>query len=508
MTRSSGPAWEAWRLIASLMAPAWRAQTAGGWACRTRWASTPCGWSSPRVLVMFMQPASCSWRSASRAARTRAPSSRRSSTNFSIAALCYWACGFAFAFGGAGNVIGDTGFFLATSAIRRRRSRSMGFSDATIESKLLLPVRLLRGLAGDRLGHDARAHQVRRLLDLRGRLLGAHLPDRAHWVFGGGWLQVNVGMQDFAGSTVVHLIGATGALAALLLLGPRQGQVRARRKAAGDPRPQHAAVRPGRPDPVAGLVRVQPGLDADALDGRFAEIVVVTNLAAAAGVLGAIVTSDCMHEDDRHRHGRQRRDRRARRDHGAARATWSCGPRRSSASSPASSSSFGVFAIDKMLDDPVGALSAHGLAGIWGTLACGLFTPPRAGRVQQLGDGGLVYTGSFHAARRPGARRRRRVRVRVRRSATSTFWRRSRRRYGLRVTEEEEDAGLDISEHGMYGYPEQFIPAPELVGYGAAARSRRAAPSRPPRPRRRCRHEEDHRVSSATRRSSRSGPSC
>ena len=43
--------------------------------------------------------------------------------------------------------------------------------------------------------------------------------------------------------------------------------------------------------------------------------------------------------------------------------------------------------------------------------------------------------------------------------------------YGLRVTEEEEDAGLDISEHGMYGYPEQFIPAPELVGYGAAPQS-------------------------------------
>ena len=38
---------------------------------------------------------------------------------------------------------------------------------------------------------------------------------------------------------------------------------------------------------------------------------------------------------------------------------------------------------------------------------------------------------------------------------------------GLRVSEEDEDAGLDISEHGMYGYPEQFIPAPELVGYGA-----------------------------------------
>ena len=42
----------------------------------------------------------------------------------------------------------------------------------------------------------------------------------------------------------------------------------------------------------------------------------------------------------------------------------------------------------------------------------------------------------------------------------STFWA-IKKAYGLRVTEEEEDAGLDISEHGMYGYPEQFIPQPE-----------------------------------------------
>jgi Amt family ammonium transporter len=49
-----------------------------------------------------------------------------------------------------------------------------------------------------------------------------------------------------------------------------------------------------------------------------------------------------------------------------------------------------------------------------------------------------------------------------------TFWA-IKKLYGMRVSAEEEDAGLDISEHGMYGYPEQFIPAPELVGYGAAA---------------------------------------
>ena len=45
--------------------------------------------------------------------------------------------------------------------------------------------------------------------------------------------------------------------------------------------------------------------------------------------------------------------------------------------------------------------------------------------------------------------------------------------YGLRVSPQEENAGLDISEHGMYGYPEQFIPAPELVGYGATSAGQR-----------------------------------
>ena len=59
------------------------------------------------------------------------------------------------------------------------------------------------------------------------------------------------------------------------------------------------------------------------------------------------------------------------------------GPASSSASSPASSSPLGVYAIDKKLDDPVGALTAHGLCGVWGTLSCGLFTAAGARRVQR-----------------------------------------------------------------------------------------------------------------------------
>jgi ammonium transporter, Amt family len=51
-------------------------------------------------------------------------------------------------------------------------------------------------------------------------------------------------------------------------------------------------------------------------------------------------------------------------------------------------------------------------------------------------------------------------------SSYAVFWL-TNRFYGLRVSPEQENAGLDISEHGMYGYPEQFIPAPELFGYGS-----------------------------------------
>jgi Amt family ammonium transporter len=127
----------------------------------------------------------------------------------------------------------------------------------------------------------------------------------------------------------------------------------------------------------------------------------------------------------------------------------------------------GVLAIDKKIDDPVGALSAHGLAGIWGTLACGLFTAPRLAEKNAVGEGGLFYTGSFTQLfdQAVGVLA---AFVFVFTLSFITFYL-IKQTYGLRVSAEEEDAGLDISEHGMYGYPEQFIPAPELVGYAPAA---------------------------------------
>jgi ammonium transporter, Amt family len=129
-----------------------------------------------------------------------------------------------------------------------------------------------------------------------------------------------------------------------------------------------------------------------------------------------------------------------------------------------------VYAIDKYIDDPVGALSAHGVAGIWGTLSCGLFTSTRLAEYNGVGEPGLFYNGSFEQL---GAQALGVVAAFtfVFSASFAVFWV-IKKTYGLRVTEDEEDAGLDITEHGMYGYPEQFIPQPELVGYSAAPESR------------------------------------
>src|SRR5207244_1999819 len=99
------------------------------------------------------------------------------------------------------------------------------------------------------------------------------------------------GMQDFAGSTAVHLIGATGALAAVLLLGPRKGKY----GADGKPR-----VIPGHSMPIVGLGIIilffgwfgfNPGSTLNAIDTRFADVAVVTLMGAAGGVIGAFVMS-------------------------------------------------------------------------------------------------------------------------------------------------------------------------------------------------------------------------
>jgi Amt family ammonium transporter len=214
-----------------------------------------------------------------------------------------------------------------------------------------------------------------------------------------------------------------------------------------------------------GWFGFNPGSTLNVQDARFPEIVIVTNLAAACGVLGALFMSRMMQKTlDIGMCG-----------NGAIGAlvaiTAPSGYIELWAAIPV-----GLVAgllippcvlwIDRKLDDPVGVLTAHGVCGVWGTLSCGLFTSPRLAQYNAFGDpaGGLVYSGSFSQLVAQG------VGLIVAFSfvfamSYTTFLIISKT-YGLRVTEEEEDAGLDISEHGMYGYPEAFIPPAELIGYG------------------------------------------
>jgi Amt family ammonium transporter len=438
------------------------------------------------ALVMFMQAGFAFLEIGFSRAKNAGTVIAKILTNFSIAAVCYWAVGFAFAFGGPlGGVIGhDGGFFFTHLGDPLKTFPVMGTSDATIESKWFfqfvfcaVSLAIVWGTTLERIKFGV--YMIYAVV-----FASIIYPIGSHWVFGGGFLQNGhwlgtsiAGMQDFAGSTAVHLIGASGAFAALLLLGPRKGKY----GADGKPR----AI-PGHNMPLFGLgvlilwlgwFGFNPGSTLNALDGRFPEVLFITNLAGAAGVIAAVATA----------YWKTKAIDIGMAGNGAIAAlvaiTAPSGYVEIWAAPIIGAVAgvivvLGVYAIDKFIDDPVGALSAHGLAGIWGTISCGIFTAPRLAQYNAFGDpqGGLVYSGHFTqlAAQCIGFMI---AFTFVFSMSFGTFWV-IKKTYGLRVTEEEEHAGLDISEHGMYGYPEQFIPEPELVAYGASvAPAPRAVPA-------------------------------
>jgi Amt family ammonium transporter len=393
--------------------------------------------------------------------------------NLSISALCYWAVGFALAFGGGGWFAGTHGVFLDTT--NGDLFPAMSFSSAVVPAKFFFQfVFCATSLA---IVWGTTLERIKFGVYLIYAVIFSALiyPIVSHWIFGGGWLQVHFGMQDFAGSTVVHLIGATGALAVLLLLGPRAG------KYGRDGKPN---VIPGHSMPFVGLSVMilwlgwqgfNPGSTLGAIGNRFADVVVVTNLAAAAGVLGAMATIYLITR------------------------TFDIGMSANGAiaglvaiTAPSGYVEYwaapiiglvagvivvvSVILIDRKLDDPVGALSAHGVAGIWGTLSCGIFTAPRLAELNAVGKGGLWYTGSFHQLLVQG--------LGIAAAFAAVFsvsfiiFYVIKHTYGLRVDPDQERAGLDIVEHGMWGYPEQFMPVPGSEYYppGAAAQRARSRP--------------------------------
>ena len=386
--------------------------------------------------------------------------------NFAVVTIAWWVAGAAIS--GFGNdIIGTTGFFYHFGQMvndGEGAKFAVGSSDAMLMLYGLafcaVSLAIVWGTTLERIKFGVYiAYAI---------VFGAVIyPIVAHSVWGGGLLS-DVGgkpVMDFAGSSVVHLTGAVGGLAALLLLGARKGKY----GADGKPR----AI-PGHSMPLVGLgvtilwigwFGFNGGSTFGTADSFFGEVMLNTQIAASAGVIGAmIVTYMKTRSLDVGMAGNGAIA-------GLVGITAGCGFVETWAAPIIGIVAgiivvYGVLVIEKYLDDPIGALSAHGLAGIWGTLAVGLFASPR---LIADGAGAGLWYGIFGDATFSSTLGQLGVQA-LAVVATFTFvfaasfaaFSIIKAVIGMRVSEAEEDAGLDIATHGMYGYPEAFIPQPEL----------------------------------------------
>ena len=249
------------------------------------------------------------------------------------------------------------------------------------------------------------------------------------WKWGGGWLD-QMGFYDFAGSTLVHSVGGWGALAGIIVLGPRLGRY------------VRGQVRPiaGHSMPLAtigvfllwlGWFGFNGGSVLSADPALVSLVFVTTCLASATGIIGSMLTSWMV----------QRKPDLTMVLNGAL-----AGLVGITAGADVVSVNeamligliagvivvASVLAIDRAhLDDPVGAVSVHLTCGIWGTLAVGIFSADHSFMTQVIGVGAY---GVFSFA-----------------AALLIFFL-LKASIGLRVSPEEERMGLDVSEHGMEAY--------------------------------------------------------
>ncbi len=263
------------------------------------------------------------------------------------------------------------------------------------------------------------------------------------WHWGGGWmggLNGEEGFKDFAGSAVVHAFGGFAALACVLILGPRSGKY-----VGGKIRPI-----PGHSMPLAtigvlllwfGWFGFNGGSVLSAAPGGVSLVFMTTALAAAAGCLGAIMISWIFLKKP---------------DLSMALNGMLAGlvgiTANADIASPLGSIGIGFIAgiivvisvvtLDRLkIDDPVGAISVHGVCGVWGILACALpFLCPETpfGLVGQFIGVAAVAIASF--------------------VFSFVVFFALKLIMGVRVSEEEEQMGLDKGEHGQEAYPD-FAPA-------------------------------------------------
>ncbi len=274
-------------------------------------------------------------------------------------------------------------------------------------------------------------------------------PITGHWVWGGGWLG-QLGMWDFAGSTVVHSVGGWAALAGTLMLGPRIGKYTQDGKPLAIPGHNITSATTGLFILWFGWFGFNPGSTMAADWGAIGHIATTTNTSAAAGVVAATLTAWMFWGKP---------------DltisingaiAGLVAITAPC-----AFVSVGSSLIIGLVAgilvvlsvlfFDRIhIDDPVGAISAHLTCGIWGTISVGLFaqdqfSPGTTGNGLFYGGGLSLLGHQFIGVLAVG--------VFIFSASLLTWWF-IKTTAGIRVSKAEELEGLDIGEHGLNAYPD------------------------------------------------------
>jgi Amt family ammonium transporter len=287
-------------------------------------------------------------------------------------------------------------------------------------------------------------------------------PVVVRWTWGGGWLStLATPFSDFAGSTVVHSVGGWAALMGAIILGPRVGKYGADGKARAIPGHSIPFVILGVFILFIGWFGFNPGSEL-AADLAVMDIALTTLLAACAGGVAAMVTIWA-------RSGKPDVGMTA---NGVLAGLVSITAPCAAVTNPAAiligavGGVIVVFAVaffDRVkVDDPVGAISVHGVCGAWGTLSIGLFATKADGFLAGP-DQGLFYGGGLAQL---GTQALMVVTVFLWVTiAAGALFLAIKKTIGLRVSDDEELEGLDVIEHGSSGYGADI-----LAGVGLPSR--------------------------------------
>src|SRR5256884_1269897 len=352
------------------------------------------------ILVMFMQAGFAFLEAGLTRMKNAAHIAGKNVLIFGVCSLVYWAVGFGIAFGDGNSIVGTHGFFPSTDALLSIGQAPFSFFGGIPSATGYLFEVVFAGVSLA-IVWGAMAERAKLwVYPAFGVIFTLIYSITSHWIWhAGGWL-FGKGMQDFAGSTVVHYQGALAALAGALLLGPRIGKFG--RDGRANPIPGH-----NMPYAVLGTIILwfgwfgfNPGSTLGVVTGDrigyFGYVALTTNLAAAAGALGGVATAWAV----------LRKPDVSMMLNGALAAlvaiTAACGfvaPWAAIVIGLASGfiAVTGVLGVERLgIDDPIGAVAVHGASGVWGTIATGLFAVPALAANLGTGRGGFVYTGSLH----------------------------------------------------------------------------------------------------------------